>query len=282
MVYFDRESKQPPEQKCKQNEDNNNTALLIEFIDSCNSTTCLKRMDSNGHWWAQVSLDYSDDKTLHSKLEKIKQEYKRDTITVILDKTESYMGVEKVNTTPGQGYNKYTYIFSSANTPNLLFERAQLLDGPLGKLGTKAKHVEVYYLKASGKEDKEPFLIVFDPDGESKKEKNECYHFIGNYKFKDWVKFKCTEDGKAIEDEKELVKKLYERVNKIDTSEPKEPKPEQTPVPTKPKPFDPPPKEETLPIWLIVGCVAAGVVLIVTLVVVYGIYWYNTTIKLLT
>nr|PVC50898.1 hypothetical protein MACL_00001917 [Theileria orientalis] len=169
--------KQPPGQMCKQNEDNNNTALLVEFIDSCNSKTCLKRMDTKGHWWSQETLNYNDDATLHSLLSKIKEGFKTDKVHILLDKKEPYLGVDKVVPTNG----------------------------------TKAKHVEVYYLKASGKEDKEPFLIVLDPDGKSEKQKNECYHFV----------------------------------------EPKPPEPPTTKPPVKPKVERPPDEPKPLPVWLI-------------------------------
>nr|PVC50520.1 hypothetical protein MACL_00002214 [Theileria orientalis] len=231
MVYFCREGEKP-KTLCEEHKDDNSIAMLVEFIDSCNSKKFLRRKDKHGYWWEEEPFTYNSDKELTERLIKIRKS-----------------------------------VYWS----------------------------EVYYLKASGNEDIEPFLIVLVPDDKEKKN-TKAYHFADKNNFEGWKEFN-------VETSETLEKKLEEKLEKIDKycaclsnittvrwyaheiligQEPDPPKPEVPPSPTRPPEVRPPDEPKPLPVWLIVGCVAAGVVLIVTLVVVYGIYWYNTTIKLLT
>nr|PVC52939.1 hypothetical protein MACL_00000422 [Theileria orientalis] len=239
----------------------NNVPELIDKIDSekpryCkvdihNSKIQIRRKDKNGYLWSEEKVEYTNDTTLIAQLSKFDKEVKeKETVIAIPDLKE--------------------------------------------ESSFKSKRVEVFYLNAGGKDDTHPFLIVFDKEGNGKREK--AYHFKDTYNFKDWKEFN-------VETSETLEKKLEEKLEKIDKycaclsnittvrwyahqiligQKPPPPKPEEKTTPTRPPEVRPPDEPEPLPVWLIVGCVAAGVVLIVTSVVVYGIYWYNTTIKLLT
>nr|PVC52095.1 hypothetical protein MACL_00001027 [Theileria orientalis] len=239
------------------------TALYLEFIDLRNNDICLKRKDKDGCWWAEDSIKYNSDTELSSQLEQIKQGLEQKAVTVILDEKRKYHGLEGFESGTNIVCKKYKYKFKEANKPIVIFARKTITISAKGLTDVNAKHVEVYYLNAGGKEDTRPFLIVFDEKGEegADNKSKKPYHFINTDNFEEWISFEFKNDY---------------------FDEPDPPKTEEETKPTKPeieKPDSPP---EELPVWLIVGCVAAGVVLIVTSVVVYGIYWYNTTIKLLT
>ncbi|BAM41362.1 conserved hypothetical protein [Theileria orientalis strain Shintoku] len=304
IVYFEKKKARRPKQYCGLHEYNNNKVLLLEFIESSKPKKHLKRKDSEGYCWVEDSIKYTSDTELSTCLGEIQQGLDQNAVTVIIDEKRQYNGLEGFESGgTNKVCKKYTYKFNKANNPIIVFARSTISITAKGLKDVKAKHVEVYYLNAGGKEDTQPFLIVFDEKGDGKEKKNnKPYHFTNSEKFEEWKPFEFKNGEENLKDEK-LIEKLELKIKQIETNggcipnltllrwyaheiligkEPDPPTKEEEVTPQKPKPFDPPPKEETLPIWLIVGCVAAGVVLIVTLVVVYGIYWYNTTIKLLT
>ncbi|BAM41489.1 hypothetical protein TOT_030000751 [Theileria orientalis strain Shintoku] len=286
IVYFERKDPKPK----RQNRDYEGTALLIEFIDSTNGTIQFMRKDNDGYCWSEEKVDYNEDKKLITKLNEIKGGLDNNSVTVIIDETSQYFGVQKVGPGEGKVCKKYTHEFNAANNPKIIFKRKTITITAKGITGVTAKKVEVYYLNAGGKEDTQPFLIVFHKEDNGKAEK--AYHFINTDKFEEWVEFnKGKPDG--IEKKVEKIEQYCACLSNITTvrwyahqiligEEPPPPKPEEKTTPTRPKVEEPKPPPEEPPVWLIVGCVAAGVVVIVTSVVVYGIYWYNTTIKLLT
>nr|PVC53144.1 hypothetical protein MACL_00000267 [Theileria orientalis] len=234
------------------NRDSVLNSLYLEFIDLRKKDICLKRIDQEGCWWAEETINYKDKTSLGSQLGTIKNGLKK-VNTVILDVKVSYTGVEVNPDKTTQAYIKYTHTFTSEDEHNFLYGRKIITIGSC-LTNVKSKKVEVYYLKAKNKEDEQPFLIEFIPNGEGAQKNKNAYHFTYNEGFDKWT----------------------------ECEEPKVPKTEDETIPKKPDIVEPKPEPEPPPIWLIVGCVAAGVVVIVTLVVVYGIYWYNTTIKLLT
>ncbi|UKJ89055.1 hypothetical protein MACJ_002301 [Theileria orientalis] len=306
IVYFAREkprlkAKPKPEPNSKQPEqkDYNGKALLFEFIDYRKNNICLRRKDKDGCWWCQEKVDSNDDKKLLDKLKEINDQLKQDVVTIILDKKEKYEGVSDVPSDDGGAYKKYTHKLNAANKPVLLFE---MQEKNIVKFddGFKTQNVDVYYLKAKGAkdEDEEPFLIVLDENGDTNKKK--ICHFKGNYGFKDWMEFKCEGQEKP---NNQLCKKLQEKVGKIKTNgscitdlsllrwyayeiligqDPEIPKRKDETEATRPKEEIPPDQDEGLPIPWIIGGSVGGVVFVVSSAVGYGIYWYNTTIKLLT
>ncbi|UKJ89056.2 hypothetical protein MACJ_002302 [Theileria orientalis] len=294
MVYLARENGKPPETLCKQNEDNNNTALLLEFIDSCKSKTHIKRKDKEGFWWAEEKVDYKNDAELLEKLREIKTKLDSNVVTVILDKKVTYNGVQAFKPViDKKAYNKYTHEYKDAKKPNLLFERKDPKIGSNSLSEITAKIVEVYYLKAKDAivDDAQPFLIVFY-EKESTSEIKKAYHFKNSDKFEEWIEFnggkteglekklqKIEENLKCIADLKLLRYMAYQILIGED---PKTTKPKDTPTPSRPDEFVPPDQPKPLSIPLIVGGSVGGVVFVVSSAVGYGIYWYNTTIKLLT
>ncbi|UKJ89057.2 hypothetical protein MACJ_002303 [Theileria orientalis] len=306
MVYFERsedppKSKPEPNDKQPEQKEYKGKVLLLEFIDSCKSKTHIRRKDEEGCWWAEEKVPYDNDNELLAKLTETNKQLKNDVVTVILDEKDTYNRSTNVEKTDNKAYMKYTHIYGKENKPVLLFQRTQLVNGPLHDIQTKAKKVEVYYLKAGGKEDSQPFLIVFDPNGQDQKEK-KAYHFTNTDKFEEWKEFKCEEEEKKVENE-ELVKKLEQKVERIKQNGScindltilrwyayeiligKDPKPEdkiKEKEATRPPEQQPSPTTEPLNIPLIVGGSVGGVVFVVSSAVGYGIYWYNTTIKLLT
>ncbi|UKJ89169.1 hypothetical protein MACJ_002416 [Theileria orientalis] len=303
MVYLVREDKKPPETLCD-DKDDLCSPLLLEFIDSCKSKTYLKRKDKQGYWWSQEKFEYKDDETLTIALKSI-EIGGQDVVTVILDKKENYLGATVTPNRNKNTYNKYTHEFTKPNTPITLFARQKRIDSLTKSI--KAQNVEVYYLKTKRIEDKEPFLIVFDPDGKEQKKKKAC-HFKGNYWFKDWVEFKfdfkkTDQEKPGFDREKELVEKLYKKLDKIEeygrcisdlkllrshaydilmNKEPKPPDKKEEQPPQRPEEKPPPTQDEGLDLPLIVGGSVGGGVFVVSSAVGYGVYWYNTTIKLLT
>ncbi|BAM41490.1 conserved hypothetical protein [Theileria orientalis strain Shintoku] len=293
IVYYEKES------------ENKYTALYMEFIDLRDKDICLKRMDQEGCWWAEEKIEYNDNAGLEKQLSTIKTGLQKGN-TVLLDAKATYTGVEVTNETSTKVYIKYIYKFKNNDNPLFLYARQKQQIGNFNNTFT-TNTVHVYYLKARGKDDTEPFLIVFFSDGRAGNTK-KAYHFKGNYGFEDWMEFNFefkepVPEGPGGDRERELLEKLKDKLKKIDKycacltelttvrwyahqilidPEFKPPEPPPAKPPEKPKEERPPDEPKPLPVWLIVGCVAAGVVLIVTSVVVYGIYWYNTTIKLLT
>ncbi|UKJ89167.1 hypothetical protein MACJ_002414 [Theileria orientalis] len=301
IVYLVREENQkPPDTLCDEEKDERSLALLLEFIDSSKEKTYLKRKDKDGCWWYQEKVDYNDDATLLSALREIKLKVESQKVVVILDKTEKYKGVSILKGEVQNPYKKYTHEFKKGYEPVLLFERQQqeIIKGTK----PKAKIVEVYYLKTKSRDDKQPFLIVFDQGSDYKDKK--AYHFNNTDKFEEWKEFEYhDETTKKKITEKDLVDKLYERVGRIERNlkcvenlnilrsmayeiltgkDPPTFKEEDETEVTRPPEQQPPPTTEPLSIPLIAGCTVGGVVFVVSSAVGYGVYWYNTTIKLLT
>ncbi|UKJ89231.2 hypothetical protein MACJ_002479 [Theileria orientalis] len=302
LVYFAREKGKPA--GTSKEKDNENKVLLLEFIDPSKQKKQIKRKDKDGYWWAEETVPYNNDASLIQALAGIKSEAEKEDInTVLIDKRDKYLGVT-FETAESGPYKKYTHKFSKAYKTALLFERRDPGLAKLKQLAITAMNVEVYYLQAGGKEDKKPFLIVLDEDATPEKKKG--YHFNNKEEFKDWVAFTFNRKGtqEPLKD-KELTEKLYEKVKLIDqygpcTNElhllrdlvykilmakdedppPEVPKPKEPPrpdlYPEQPKPPEP------LPLgWIITGSVG-GAVFIIGSTVGYGVYWYNTTIRLLT
>ncbi|BAM39197.1 hypothetical protein TOT_010000657 [Theileria orientalis strain Shintoku] len=289
MVYFVRTSDRPPQSSCENEEDNKCMALLVEFVDSCNSKIHIKRKDKEGYWWSKEKVDYKDDDTLLKKLKEIKEQAQNEVNTVILDKKERYLGVESVDPKDIVVYKQYTYKFKGAKNPNIIYDRKDPGISAIQSSTIKSQNVEVYFLKAGGKEDKKPFLIVLDQNGQPENKK-KAYYFKHKASFKEWKEFtdfnklqdkldKISKYGKCIHNLSLLQWYAYEILTGKDPP-PQKPKEEKTP--NRPDTFKPPPKEKTLPIPLIAGCSTAGGVFVISSAAGYGIYWYNTTIKLLT
>nr|PVC51906.1 hypothetical protein MACL_00001217 [Theileria orientalis] len=289
MVYFVRISDRPPQKPCEEEEDNKCMALLVEFVDSCNSKIQIKRKDKEGYWWSQEKVDYKDDATLLEKLKAIKEQAKDEANTVILDNKDNYLGVTVTPDLSNNFYKKYTHKFDSPKKPNLLFDRKQITFGSTSISDVKAKNVDVYYLKAGGIDDRQPFLIVFDENDQGQNNK-KAFHFKYKAKFQEWKKFsefsklqskldKISKYGMCISNLSLLKWYAYEILTGQD---PKPPGKKEEKTPKRPDTFKPPAKDEPLPIPLIAGCSTAGGVFVISSVGGYAIYWYNTTIKLLT
>ncbi|UVC54317.1 hypothetical protein MACJ_003856 [Theileria orientalis] len=276
---------------CEERMYNKGMALVLEFIDSSKEKTYLKRMDKDGYWWSEDNVKYTDDKKLLEELNKIyKESQSKNVVAVIVDKKEKYEGVNEVKPENKKSYNKYTHKFQTANTSIILFARQKKTIGQSDDL--KANSVEVYYLNGKDGEDKEPFLIVFNQDERHEKQNKKAYHFANEYNFEGWKEFNGGKiDGldkklKKIEDYGSCIPELsllrwYAHHILIDKEIPAT-KPKDTPTPSRPDEFVPPDQPKPLSIPLIVGGSVGGVVFVVSSAVGYGIYWYNTTIKLLT
>ncbi|UKK00533.2 hypothetical protein MACK_000607 [Theileria orientalis] len=303
IVYYAREN---PKDKDKDKDDIDleenhkaNTAIIVEFIYLCTTTT-LKRKTSNGSWWAEEKFSYNDDNDLQTQVNEIYKNVKDTTInTVILEKTSSYLGVSKLENQDVQVYVKYTHKFEAPNKTVLLFERKIPAKGPLKGLDNKVQRVDVYYLKAKdakneGKDPK-PFLISLYEDDGSKLSK--VCHFDNKDKLDEWVELK-GDNGETLD------KKLERKLEKIKTNgsctfelrwlrtlvchiltteeaphekPPKPPGPEERPEVIQQVPPPIPPN------WLLIIGSSVGAFLFLCLLAIgYGIYWYNTTIKLLT
>nr|PVC53294.1 hypothetical protein MACL_00000172 [Theileria orientalis] len=259
-----------------------------KFVNSC-ETVSFKRKNKNCSWWVEETFNYKNFKDLPGQLDTISKEAKEEVNAVIIEKTSRYHGVSEFKQDKQPAYMKYTHEFGTANTTVLLSNRTKLDVGPFKNLGIKAKHVEVCYLKVGDNNDTQPFLIALY-ENESKLAK--VCHFNNKDKFDDWI-------------ELEPMDKLEEKLKKISesgscsthvfwlrkvafyfltTGEPPPEAPPKEPVPPERPPVDsptpPPPPGRNW--WLIIGCSVGGFLLLVALVVGYGIYWYNTTIKLLT
>ncbi|BAM39198.1 conserved hypothetical protein [Theileria orientalis strain Shintoku] len=294
IVYFAKDNGQPIDNK---DNSDKHMALYLEFIDLRNKDICLKRKDKDGCWWAEESEDYTDNTSLGPKLKQLKAEVnKNDKSTIILDVKVSYTGVIVKNGESKQAYMKYTHEFTTDKDHNFMFGRKTITIGSATDSYGKSKNVEVYYLKASGKEDEQPFLIVLITNGQEKEKNKKAYYFNNTDKFDDWKIFNN-------EKPEELKKKLDEKLNKIEnqlncvkdlrlvrlmahqiliSEEPKPPDIKEATTPKRPDLETPGPTTQPPNWWLIIGCSVGGFLLLVALVVGYCIYWYNTTIKLLT
>ncbi|UKJ89168.1 hypothetical protein MACJ_002415 [Theileria orientalis] len=306
MVYLSREEREPPKTLCAEGEYNKGMAILLEFYDSSEEKKYLKRKDKEGYWWAEEPIEYKDDETLRTQLGEIgKAANANDVNTVLLDKMQPYKGVNEVKPDIKKGYNKYTYTFEKSNKPVFLFERKERTIGQFDTI--KTQKIDVYYLKAKDQEDKEPFLIVFFSGDRVPKPMN-AYHFANEYNFKGWKEFefdfrKSEQEKDQHDQERELKTKLLEKVQKIDDyvkcipdmdllrwyaytiltdKEIPPPKPKDEQTPQRPDEFVPRKPPEPPPLALIIGGTVGGVVFVVSSAVGYGVYWYNTTIKLLT
>ncbi|UKJ88123.2 hypothetical protein MACJ_000566 [Theileria orientalis] len=286
IVYFLR-----PEEKndiSYDEEHDKNTPLLVEFIYLC-ETKFLKRKDKDGYWWSEEQVTYKDDKALQSELSKIDTESKGNVVnTVFLDMKKPYRGPTGVDQSTVKAYTKYTHKFGSAKQSIILFERTDPeIKGKTPKVN--ATNVEVYYLKAGSDEDTKPFLIVFDEKGDGTPMK--AYYFKHDGEFKDWEEFdqlgklpdkleKIANSG-ACSGHLHWLRGLAYRILTTEDPPPETP-PKPKEDPPRPKVLereiepDPPPLE-----WIITGSVG-GVVFVGSSAVGYGVYWYNTTIRLLT
>nr|PVC49891.1 hypothetical protein MACL_00002679 [Theileria orientalis] len=234
MVYFARTTGNSKPQR--QEKDYEGTAILLEFVDTTKNKIQFKRKDKDGYCWSEEKVDYNGDKKLITKLNEIKSGLDNNSVTVIIDETSQYFGVQKVGPGEGKVCKKYTHEFNAANNPKIIFKRKTITITANGIKDVKAKHVEVYYLNAGGKEDTQPFLIVFHKEDNGKAEK--AYHFINTDKFEEWVEFnKGKPDG--------IEKKI------LIGEEPPPPKPEEKTTPTRPKVEEPKPPPEEPPVWLI-------------------------------
>ncbi|UKK01420.2 hypothetical protein MACK_002234 [Theileria orientalis] len=301
MVYFARENGIDNNKK-----DYKGTALLIEFYDSTKDKISFQRNDKKGAMWSQVNVDCNEDKKLIERLNGIDMNVKKDlSVTVILDRKSDYLGA-KVTT---EGFNKackkYCHKLDETNNPVFIFARQKKQLGNFDN-NFKTNIVEVYYLKVKNVEDEEPFVIVFSSSEERTPKPKKAYHFADKYGFVGWVEFRFefnrVDEGPGKDIEIDLVKKLEEKLKKIDDSgscidnfgllrwyayrilmdkEPTEQEIKKEKAKERPKTIEPK-TEKPLPIkWIIGGSVGGGV-FVISSAALYGVYWYNTTIKLLT
>nr|PVC52070.1 hypothetical protein MACL_00001045 [Theileria orientalis] len=291
IVYFARDQEKNDVSLNEKHDDN--TALLVEFINSC-ETIGIKRKDKDGCLWAEEKVTYTDHKTRVEALEKIKKEAESyNSNTVILEKTSTYTCGSKVTTDTKTSYYKYTHDFNEAKKLNILFERKNPKIGNLDTSTTEAKKVDVYYIKYQTKEgdkqDGKPFLIAFYKNGDSKPTK--VYRFNNTDKFEDWQelsadklenKFTRIDRDAACTDDLHWLKKLILQILTTEESTPP-PEPPKKPDPDRPEvDAETPPPPPGPDWWLIIGCSVGGFLFIVALAIGYAIYWYNTTIRLLT
>ncbi|UKK01520.1 hypothetical protein MACK_002336 [Theileria orientalis] len=306
VVYLYKEDRTSREPLCEEKDDNSN-AILLEFYDSRKEKKYLKRKDKEGCWWAEEPVEYNGDTELLNKLREIPElANKEQVVTVIIDEKRKYLGLKNYSKDDKNVYTKYTFEFPKANKPILIFERKAISIGTYNLSSIKAIKVEVFYLKNKYGEDKQPFLIVFYEDRVPRAMK--AYHFVDEYGFEKWKEFvfefkELQGEDPTYDPEQELKKKLYEKVEKIEkysscilelslirwyaykilTD------PEFVPTQPPPKPPDgrPPIKKpqkqpDGPPIPWIVGGSVGGGVFVISSAALYGVYWYNTTIKLLT
>ncbi|BAM39202.1 hypothetical protein TOT_010000662 [Theileria orientalis strain Shintoku] len=273
-----------------------NIALVLEFIDPCQKIH-IQRKDKDATYWAKEELEYTEDKSLTENLNKIQSESSSNNIvTFMLDKFDKYNDVEVThNKDSHTTYTKYTHKSKVENKPNLVFKgvKVTIVKQPFEN---KTKSLDVYYLKVrggiDGKQDGKPFLIIFNETGEGKENKTTIYHFNNTEQFNDWIEFKDDKSEKLEQKLEEiessrgcgvdlfLLRKLaFEILIREERPTPPAPPPEEKP---KRPPIYVPPTTEPANLSLIIGCSVGGFLLLVALVVGYGIYWYNTTIKLLT
>ncbi|UKK01714.2 hypothetical protein MACK_001067 [Theileria orientalis] len=159
------------------------------------------RKDNDGCWWAQEKLKYKNYQERVSALTSAKEGAEKNTLnTVIIDKYTNYICGRNVKTEEKDTFNIYTHQFEKSQSLNLIFEVQNIKIGSYDLSQVTATKVEVYYLKAGGKNDDKPFLLVFDKDGDGKIKK--VYHFQITRVFKDWQEFT-------------LVEKLDEKLQKI-------------------------------------------------------------------
>ncbi|BAM39199.1 conserved hypothetical protein [Theileria orientalis strain Shintoku] len=286
MVYF---AEEIMKQEKYEDKDVENRVLLLQLINSC-KTTYFKRRDNDGYWWSEEQVTYTDDNSLVNELEKIKDQTE-DVNTVILDGKKTYKGVQDVKTDEtNKACIKYTHKYESSKKSVTLFKREQkkLVTSDLSD--AISQNVDVYYLrpKDAKDDDTEPFLIVFYKNGQPLSDM-KAYHFANKYGFEEWTKFqqdKLEEKVKKIEQYGKCISDLFlYRTMAYEILIGKEPEPPDIKEATTPKRPDletPGPTTQPPNWWLIIGCSVGGFLLLVALVVGYGIYWYNTTIKLLT
>ncbi|UKJ88124.2 hypothetical protein MACJ_000567 [Theileria orientalis] len=301
IIYFARDS--PKNEKTIDEKHDANTALYLEFIDLREKDICFKRKDKNGYLWAEEKIDYKDDTALESQLGTICTALNDEVNTCILDMKESYKGPTVKTEETTQAYIKYTHTYSKENKCTFIFGRKETEIPKLKGNSLKTACVEVYYLKAKDKEDDEPFLVSFEV--KESQPKTKAYHFKNDGEFKNWVEFVNKKKEKPEKEQQDDLKnELKERLGELATSGSCSPnlfwlrivayqiltyeKPSPAPPVTVPeekkrpdlyKPEDvpdPPPLE-----WIITGSVG-GVVFVGSSAVGYGVYWYNTTIRLLT
>nr|PVC52069.1 hypothetical protein MACL_00001044 [Theileria orientalis] len=299
IVYFAREQ---DNDKVSLDENHNaNTAILLEFI-SNSTKTHIQRKDKLGTYWEEKQVNYTTYASLTEELNKIKTSALGNDVNTIIMDSKSYIGV-KVNPENTQiSYNKYTHEFSEAKDLNIIFERISITIGSFTPTSFKSKKVEVYYLKYNTekngpKDDDRPFLIAIYKDDEVKREK--VFHFTieKDYKdktidyFKEWKELNVEKfddrikriDGQTVcTGELHYRKKLVYHILTNDEAKPP-PDPPKPTVPVRPgvdpDPVQPPPGPDW---WLIIGCSVGAFLFIVALAIGYAIYWYNTTIRLLT
>ncbi|UKJ88125.2 hypothetical protein MACJ_000568 [Theileria orientalis] len=276
---------------------NEGIALVLEFLDPCKKIH-IQRKDKDATYWAQEELEYTDDASLETKLQELrKSSDEQDIVTYMLDKSDKYNDItvtpDDVKTT---SYTKYTHKSTEeGKKPNIVFEGVKVTIG--GKpYDTKTKTLEVYFLRVNGSKgevrDRRPFLIVFDENGEGEKAKKKTYHFNNTEKFDDWIEYDEKKSGDLAKKLEEIgrsggcsvdIQFLRSLAHQILVAEPAEDtKKEKPPDATRPEIYVPKPETKGPPLeWIITGSVG-GVVVVSSSAVGYGVYWYNTTIKLLT
>ncbi|UKK00532.2 hypothetical protein MACK_000606 [Theileria orientalis] len=295
ILYFARKTPKSNANQGKANEDKDydNTLLLVEFIHSCKTTT-LRRMDKDCCLWAGEQVKYTKYDDRLKELQSIYQAAQNNvTKTIFLDKISSNICNTTVKSEQQNVYNKYQYEFEQKSKAVLLFERRTITIGSFTSAGLEVKQVDVYYLKFKGAKDEEqdvkPFLIVIDKNGKDTPKK--AYHFKYGFGFDKWEEFEKVEglQGKLEEIKKNItcslgIDLLRMMVYNILIGEKPPPAPAAPPGvhEERPKVVRPETGPEGLSLGLIIGCSVGGVLLISGLAIGYGVYWYNTTIKLLT
>nr|PVC53876.1 hypothetical protein MACL_00003445 [Theileria orientalis] len=249
-----------------------------------------RRRDKDGYWWSEEQVTYIDDISLVKEVEKIKDQTE-DVNTVILDQKKRYTGVQEFK--PDETNNaciKYTHKYESSKKPVTLYKRKQKNLGTSDLSDVISQNVDVYYLKPKDAkdDDTEPFLIVFYKNGQPPNNMI-AYHFANNYGFEEWTKFqqdkleekvnKIEQFGRCISD---LILYRTMAYEILTGKEPPIPEQKEEKKPVRPTVETPESTTEPVNLWLIIGCSIGGFLLIVALAIGYAIYWYNTTIKLLT
>nr|PVC51044.1 hypothetical protein MACL_00001833 [Theileria orientalis] len=285
IVYFAREEvvngKEPDTDNQK------NTALYLEFINLRKKNVCFKRKDKAGCCWVEDKIDYNDDSQLSQELNKINEEIKqKDVNTVIIDEKKPYFGAQVQNEGNKQAYTQYTHTYTQEHKLYFIFGRKESEIPKINEDSPISNKVEVYYLKPKDAkvEDKEPFLVVIYKN--SQKKENKAYHFKYGFGFKEWIEFEVKKKKAEKQTQEDLIKELEQKLAEIENNGSYKPQPAPVAPPPKkekrPKLYVPDPTTEPVNLWLIIGCSIGGFLLIVALAIGYAIYWYNTTIKLLT
>ncbi|UKK01588.2 hypothetical protein MACK_002406 [Theileria orientalis] len=147
-----------------------NVAYLVEFIDLCEVKKQYVRKDKHSACWHKAELKYTNEKQLIKKLEEIKKDAdSKDVTTYIIEKKATYLCVKvekdkepkKPNT--HEGYAKYSHTPTTKRYKSNLVHNLQSIKLESKEFTREIVVMDSYFLKNSKKEeDDTPFLVVFN------------------------------------------------------------------------------------------------------------------------